>query len=458
MSWLPSSSAGTTADRSCRRLCSRSFLHVLLAVLLIAYIWFRIVQVWTSVSPVTATAHRQSVHFPADGLLHARTVLVPDHVHTHASNPRCTHYTCFDVYRCDTLTRDRISVFVYPLERFIDNATGTSINERMSRQFRQMLQAIADSPYFTPDPDQACLLVPSLDLLTQASVRLEDSSRALAILSHWNASRSTTARFGANHLIFNFIPGSYPSYARAIEVDTADAMIAGGGYDSWSFRSGFDVAIPVFSSFSDTWRPLDGREARADRPYLLTSTQFAYSGDDKKKTLIDLQTRHADQLLLVSERCRQGSRAMDSTYVTAPRCLANGVAVAYPDILTSSSFCLILPTAHLATPLLPESLMTGCIPVIVADDMVLPFEEKIDWKRGSIRVREDLLPDVMAILSGVSRQRMAQMRSYGMHVYQKYMKTVSAIALTTLDIINDRLIPLSVKRKDNDARCHDSDL
>lgn len=54
---------------------------------------------------------------------------------------------------------------------------------------------------------------------------------------------------GANHLIFNMLPGELPDYKTTLEVDTGKAMIAGGGFSTWTYRRGFDVSIPVFNPF-----------------------------------------------------------------------------------------------------------------------------------------------------------------------------------------------------------------
>ena len=52
---------------------------------------------------------------------------------------------------------------------------------------------------------------------------------------------------GENHLIFNMIPGSAPDYNTVIDVPIGKAMIAGAGFSSLTYRTGFDISIPVYS-------------------------------------------------------------------------------------------------------------------------------------------------------------------------------------------------------------------
>ena len=141
-------------------------------------------------------------------------------------------------------------------------------------------------------------------------------------------------------------------------------------------------------------------------------------------------------------------------YVSLVRCSVDqegeAEALSYPDVLADSQFCLLAPTAFLASPVLSESLMTGCVPVIAADDMVLPFEEKIDWPRVVIRIRESLLPQLDNLLSGIGASRVRRMRRYGASVFDRFLSSLPSVTLTTLDILNDRLIPSAVRRKEEE--------
>ena len=100
------------------------------------------------------------------------------------SQHNCTYHSCFDVYRCGYTSVDgppQISVYVYPPTRYVDEA-GAAHELPISHEFADMLQAIVDSGFYTPDASAACLLVPSIDLLNQNTVRLHVASQILATL------------------------------------------------------------------------------------------------------------------------------------------------------------------------------------------------------------------------------------------------------------------------------------
>ena len=68
----------------------------------------------------------------------------------------------------------------------------------------------------------------------------------------------------------------------------------------------------------------------------------------------------------------------------------HGKKVETLDILSRAKFCLVAREKYgkLSTPLLMATLHAGCIPIIVIDNLVLPFSEVLDWKRFSIRFYE----------------------------------------------------------------------
>lgn len=57
-----------------------------------------------------------------------------------------------------------------------------------------------------------------------------------------------------------------------------------------------------------------------------------------------------------------------------------------------------------------DAIMAGCIPVIVADDILLAFSRQLDWSRFSLRVPESAALTVVPMLRALSPQRLQAMR------------------------------------------------
>ncbi len=75
----------------------------------------------------------------------------------------CGMHTCFDIYRCGKLGENKLSVYLYPVQRIFVN--GRLLQESISREFYEIIEAILRSPYFVTDPTLACIFVPTIDLL-----------------------------------------------------------------------------------------------------------------------------------------------------------------------------------------------------------------------------------------------------------------------------------------------------
>lgn len=105
-------------------------------------------------------------------------------VHSDLSFPsqkNCTYYTCFDVYKCSHIHSGRIGVYVYPLVEYVDKDK-VPLTKKITLEFHNMLKAVTNSVYFTPDPDEACLFIPTIDLLNQNRIHPKDVGKALASL------------------------------------------------------------------------------------------------------------------------------------------------------------------------------------------------------------------------------------------------------------------------------------
>ncbi|KAJ1532048.1 hypothetical protein ONE63_000679 [Megalurothrips usitatus] len=341
-------------------------------------------------------------------------------------NPRCSYWDCFNVYRCGNNGANKIQVYIYPLQKFVDEH-GIPIGGMMSQEMFSILETILESRYYTPDPSQACVLVPSIDLLNQNRFRPQQTSQALKSLPYWNN--------GENHLVWNMLPGAPPDYSTVVELELGHAMVAGAGLSSWTYRESFDLSLPIFSPQADLLTTTDVRPFYS-RSWLLVSAQTNIHAE--YLTELRALARESSQLLLL-EQCPQGNYSV--------RCTTGAVRdmFLYPQILQGASYCLVLRGARLAQPILLEALAAGCVPVIVADSLVMPFHEVLDWKRVAVFIAEEELSGLLDTLRYISDDRLLEMQQNGQYIYQNYFSSMKTITNTALDILNQRVFPQNSK-------------
>ncbi|KAH8031666.1 hypothetical protein HPB51_019795 [Rhipicephalus microplus] len=317
-------------------------------------------------------------------------------------------------------------VVVFNFCSYVDEH-GKELGHQASREFMELLEAIQQSRFYTSDPSKACLFISSLDTLNQEGLNLNAISQILNSLPYWDN--------GTNHLLFNMLPGMLPSYATSLEVNTGQAMVAGGGFDSWTFRRSHDISIPVFNPARYELDPSLAR--RSDRPWLLISAQPGIHFEFRT-VVASLAKAHHDVLNLAG--C---SRAWDSRL----RCRGSR-HYKYPDILTEGKFCLVVRAARLGQMALSDALSAGmhscggsrtsmCCPSRRCSTGKVSFTSY----RAAVRIREDELEDVIGILKGFSEARVSEMRSQVLLIWERYFRSMERIAMTTLEIINDRLFP-----------------
>uniref|UniRef100_A0ABM0MWV4 Exostosin-2-like n=1 Tax=Saccoglossus kowalevskii TaxID=10224 RepID=A0ABM0MWV4_SACKO len=196
----------------------------------------------------------------------------------------CRFSTCFDVYNCN-YEIGRISVYIYPLRKYVDE-NGQAISKPLSKEFHEILEAISESFYHTTDPDKACIFIPAIDVLNQNSLRLHETAQVLAQLPKWNE--------GTNHLLFTMLPGSVPDYNTALDVHRGKAILAGGGFSTWTYRDGYDVSIPVFNPMV-THVDLQHRPDR----FLAISAQVGIHSDFRQQ--LNAMALDSDNILVLDE-------------------------------------------------------------------------------------------------------------------------------------------------------------
>lgn len=127
--------------------------------------------------------------------------------------------------------------------------------------------------------------------------------------------------------------------------------------------------------------------------------------------------------------------------MTQPTCNAVALVSIPPAVLAGGRFCLVARGQRLVPLNLMESMAAGCVPVFMADNLVLPFDEIIDWTLASVRIRESGLHSLVARLQAISAERTAEMRHQVLWLYARYFGSLERVVQTLLDQLNDRIFP-----------------
>ncbi|KAK1304780.1 putative glycosyltransferase [Acorus calamus] len=85
--------------------------------------------------------------------------------------------------------------------------------------------------------------------------------------------------------------------------------------------------------------------------------------------------------------------------------------MSYIQHMKSSKFCICPMGYEVNSPRIVEAIYYECVPVIIADNFVLPFDEVLDWNAFSVVVAEKDIPKLKDILSAISLRRYISMQT-----------------------------------------------
>ncbi|KAF3340032.1 putative glycosyltransferase [Carex littledalei] len=83
----------------------------------------------------------------------------------------------------------------------------------------------------------------------------------------------------------------------------------------------------------------------------------------------------------------------------------------YIQHMKTSKYCICPMGFEVNSPRIVEAIYYECVPVIIADNFVLPFEEVLDWSVFSVVVPEKDIPNLKNILLGISLRRYLKMHT-----------------------------------------------
>ena len=348
------------------------------------------------------------------------------------SKTTCSMETCFDYTKCSGRP---FRVYVYPDD---DNVPPSS-------SYLKILNAIKDSRFYTPDPNQACIFVLSIDTLDRDSLSqdyVRNMQSRVDNLEHWNN--------GLNHVIFNLYSGTWPDYTEDLGFDIGFAMLAKASISSENYRPGFDISLPLFHKH---------HPERGGAPGFVKSNNFPVQnkyfvafkgkryvhgiGSDTRNSVHHLH--NGDDVVMVTT-CKHGKNWREMMDERCEEDNAEYDRWDYENLLSNSTFCLVPRGRRLGSFRFLETLQAGCLPVILSNSWQLPFDEVIDWSEASLSIDERLLMQVPEILHSAHAPEVFSRRQQTQVIWDNYLSSVEKIVQTSLVIIQERVHPHLVKQ------------
>ncbi|XP_048138578.1 probable glycosyltransferase At5g03795 [Rhodamnia argentea] len=94
--------------------------------------------------------------------------------------------------------------------------------------------------------------------------------------------------------------------------------------------------------------------------------------------------------------------------VKVHRYLPRGVS--YYDMMRKSKFCICPSGYEVASPRVVEAIYTGCVPVLISDHYVPPFNDILNWRSFSVEVPVREIPNLKRILGSISSRQYIRMQ------------------------------------------------
>ncbi len=112
---------------------------------------------------------------------------------------------------------------------------------------------------------------------------------------------------------------------------------------------------------------------------------------------------------------------------------------AYAELLASSVFAFVPRGDALFSYRLLEAMSFGCIPIVLADGWVLPFDTSIDWPTIALHPREANIAQIPEWIASLPANRVAQMQRDVASTYMQKLSSFDAIVESLFQEIELRL-------------------
>ncbi|KAI3666887.1 hypothetical protein L6452_41927 [Arctium lappa] len=93
----------------------------------------------------------------------------------------------------------------------------------------------------------------------------------------------------------------------------------------------------------------------------------------------------------------------------------------YYDQVRKSKYCICASGWEVASPRMVEALYMGCVPVLIKDHYAKPFNDVLDWRKFSIDIGVNDIPNLKSILMGISRRQYIRLQRNGVKVRKHFV-------------------------------------
>jgi alpha-1,4-N-acetylglucosaminyltransferase EXTL3 len=287
----------------------------------------------------------------------------------------------------------------------------------------------------------ACVYIVIIDKSSQSSPT--ELERFLYSLKFWQGD-------GRNHILINVAGVNLKS------VDTGRAILAQTIFtQDTPYRQKFDIVLPPFASllkYGAAWEN-SAPQLPANRKYLVTfegnyhnlkkdpNNNSLISGHDLKELSLEAKD------IFIQTSCRVTKEFAE--YNGWQLCQSR---TSRAELLKASTFVLIIHSEHsndqTVTMRFIEALQYGAVPVLISDDILLPFADIIDWERAAIMLHTAQFPQVHFILRTILVNDLLDIRRQGRFLWETYLSSTKSVLTSAIAVMQTRLSLPGLPAKD----------
>lgn len=205
-------------------------------------------------------------------------------------------------------------------------------------------------------------------------------------------------------------------------------------------------ALPIVfcrSALSSGLRPiLASFQGRIDTHPVRQSLK-AIASKNRKSTFFSIPWRHAKK----KQRNEENNDAIVvkgvgiNRYIGKIDAINSKTDAEYEQLLSNSNFAFVPRGDALFSYRLVEVMSFGCIPIILSDGWVLPFDRIVPWEEFSLRVHADAIPHLPQILATFTRDDILSRQNKVLSVYHSRLASLDLMIAALMTEVQQILSP-----------------